>query len=168
MGFNAGVVGYASVEKMVSAMADSESAQVEAMAEFITANKLDGALRTHDWARFARGYNGPNYRINNYDTRLAALHDKVKRGVMPDLTVRAAQMYLTFLGYDPFGVDGTMGRLTRSALNEYQADNGLDITDDVDEDTLDRLAKAWKSSARKPGAPASNRKALRGARKSSR
>lgn len=140
MGFNAEVVGHASVEEMVAAMADSESAQVEAMAEFIAANHLDGALRAHDWARFARGYNGSDYRINNYDTRLAAQHEKLRRGAMPDLAVRTAQMYLTFLGYDPFGIDGTMGRLTRSALNEYQADGGLDITDDVDEETLARLA----------------------------
>jgi hypothetical protein len=141
MGFNAEVVGHASVEEMVAAMADSEAAQVEAMAEFIAANRLDGALRTHDWARFARGYNGPDYRINNYDTRLAAQHEKLKRGAMPDLAVRAAQMYLTFLGYDPFGIDGIMGRLTRSALHEYQADAGLDVTDHVDEETLARLAE---------------------------
>jgi hypothetical protein len=125
---------------MVSSMADSESAQVEAMARFIVANHLDGPLRAHDWARFARGYNGPNYRINNYDTRLAAENEKLRRGAMPDLMVRAAQMFLTFLRYDPFGVDGIMGRLTRSALNQYQADKGFDMTDDVDEQTLERLA----------------------------
>jgi hypothetical protein len=125
---------------MIPSMADSEGAQIEAMARFIVANRLDGALRKHDWARFARGYNGSKYRINNYDTRLAAEHEKVRRGAMPDLVVRAAQIYLTFLGYDPFGIDGIMGRLTRSALNQYQADNGVDMTDFVDEDTVERLA----------------------------
>jgi hypothetical protein len=141
MGFNAEVVGYAGVEDMVSSMADSESAQVEAMARFIVANHLDSTLRSHNWAQFARGYNGPNYRINNYDTRLAAEHDKVRRGAMPDLAVRAAQIYLTFLRYDPFGIDGIMGRLTRSALNQYQANKGFEMTDGVDEQTLERLAE---------------------------
>jgi hypothetical protein len=106
---------------MVARMSDSENAQFGAMARFIKANGLDGALRTHDWARFAAGYNGPNYRINNYDTRLAAVFAQVSRGALPDLRVRAAQIYLTFLGYDPHGVDGIMGRMTRAALNDYQA-----------------------------------------------
>jgi hypothetical protein len=71
MGFNAGMVGFADVEEMVTAMKVSEGAQLAAMARFLTATELDHALRTHDWPRFARGYNGPNYAINSYDTRLA-------------------------------------------------------------------------------------------------
>jgi hypothetical protein len=140
MGFNAEVVGYGQVEDMVTAMADSESVQVNAMARFIVANHLGGALRSHDWARFARGYNGAKYRINNYDTRLAAEHEKLRRGGLPDLAVRAAQTYLTFLKLDPFGIDGVMGRLTRSALNEYQGTKGFDKTDYVDDRTLKALA----------------------------
>ncbi|HEX9276319.1 MAG TPA: N-acetylmuramidase domain-containing protein [Casimicrobiaceae bacterium] len=139
MGYNAEHVGFADVEDMVARMGDSENTQLEAMARFITANGLDGALRTHDWPRFAAGYNGPNYRINNYDTRLAAVHAQLSRGTLPDLRVRAAQVFLTFLDYDPHGVDGVMGRLTRAAMNDYQADKAMPLTDFVDDATFGAL-----------------------------
>lgn len=139
MGYHAEVLGYADVRTMIAAMSDSEGSQLKAMAGFIKTNALDGALRTHDWARFARGYNGPNYRINNYDTRLAATYEQLSRGALPDLAVRAAQIYLTFLGFDPHGIDGIMGRMTRAALNDYQARKGRPLTDGVDEATLDAM-----------------------------
>lgn len=139
MGYHAEHLGFADVEDMVAKMSDSENAQFEAMAQFIKANGLDGALRTHDWARFAAGYNGPNYRINNYDTRLAAVFAQVSRGALPDLRVRAAQVYLTFLGYDPHGVDGIMGRMTRAALNDYQAASSMPLTEFVDDATFEVL-----------------------------
>ena len=69
-------------------MSDSENAQFGAMAQVIKANELDGALRTHDWARFAAGHNGPNYRMNNYDTRLAAAVAQIRREALPDLRAR--------------------------------------------------------------------------------
>jgi peptidoglycan hydrolase-like protein with peptidoglycan-binding domain len=58
---------------------------------------------------------------------------------MPDLVVRAAQAYLTFRDYDPHGIDGIMGRMTRAALNDYQADKGLQLTSFVDDATLAAL-----------------------------
>jgi N-acetylmuramidase-like protein/putative peptidoglycan binding protein len=142
MGFNATAIGYGKAEDMIDDMSNSESAQLAAMARFIDAKALDGALRAHDWARFAAGYNGSNYRINNYDTRLAAAYQYFDRGALPDLSVRSAQVYLTYLGYDPQDVDGVMGRLTRSAMNDFQRDRGLPITDFVDEQTLEALKQA--------------------------
>lgn len=139
MGYHAVALGFKDVEQMVASMSDSENVQLEAMARFIKANGLDSALRTHDWARFASGYNGPNYRINNYDTRLAANYEQMSRGAVPDLRVRAAQVFLTFLGYDPHGVDGIMGRMTRAAMNDYQAARSIPLTQFVDETTIDAL-----------------------------
>jgi hypothetical protein len=72
MGGNHVAAGYDNVEKMVQAFIDSEAAQLEGMVDFIKANHLDDELRTHNWAAFARGYNGPNYKVNAYDTKLAA------------------------------------------------------------------------------------------------
>src|SRR5262249_39155616 len=38
------------------------------------------ALNRHDWARFARSYNGPGYAQNQYDVKMAAAYGKwVKR-----------------------------------------------------------------------------------------
>ena len=142
MGFNASAVGYDTAEQMIADMTNSEGAQLGAMAHFIEANALAGVLRTHDWSRFAAGYNGPGYRANNYDTRLASAYQYFERGALPDLAVRSAQVYLTFLGYDPHDVDGVMGRLTRSAMNDFQTANGIPITDQVDPRTLEALEEA--------------------------
>src|SRR5262249_39107639 len=106
------------------------------MAGEIIHNQLDRALRGHDWTTFARGYNGPAYAKNSYDTRLAAAHQKYVLGPLPDLVIRAAQLYLTYLGYHPGPVDGVIGRLTRSALNEFQEQQGLPVSDDVTEEHL--------------------------------
>jgi peptidoglycan hydrolase-like protein with peptidoglycan-binding domain len=99
-------------------------------------------LRSHDWVRFARGYNGPNYEINNYDVRLAATYKMMNAGGAPDLMVRSAQAYLTFIGRDPHGIDGVMGRMTRAAMNDFQTDNGLPLTEAIDAPTLAALREA--------------------------
>jgi len=80
MGYNAGAAGYPDTEHMVVAMAASEGAQVTAMASFVKANHLDRALGTRDWPSFARGYNGRDYAINSYDTRLAAAYQRFLNG----------------------------------------------------------------------------------------
>jgi hypothetical protein len=139
MGFNAQSVGFTDVEQMVGRMSDSENAQVGAMAAFIKASGLDGALRSQDWKRFARGYNGSDFQINAYDVRLASAFEHASHGGMPDLAVRALQVYLTFLRHDPNGIDGIMGRRTRAAMNEYQATKGLPLTEFVDDATLAAL-----------------------------
>jgi len=142
MGFNAPKVGYADVEAMVAAMTDTENAQLLCVAEYLVVNKLDNALRAHDWAGFARGYNGSDYAINSYDIRLAAGYQKMFLGPAPDLVLRAAQMYLIYLGYVPGPVDGVMGRLTRSALNEFREKIGAPQTDHIGEEEIAALREA--------------------------
>lgn len=142
MGFNAEIAGYADVETMVSAMTASENEQLIGMAGEIGHNELDHVLRAHDWAAFARGYNGPEYARNSYDTRLAAAYQKFAIGPLPDLTVRAGQIYLMYLGYPPGAVDGVMGRVTRSAMNEFQERNGLPVTSQMDEEQMAGLRRA--------------------------
>jgi len=139
MGFNASVAGYADAGQMVSAMMASEAAPLAAMARFIQAGQLDRPLRSHDWPSFARGYNGPDCLVNSYDTRLAAAYQRCLHGALPDLAVRATQVFLLYLGYQPGPVDGVMGRFTRSAMNEFQASNGLALTSNVDEATSQAL-----------------------------
>jgi N-acetylmuramidase/Putative peptidoglycan binding domain len=140
MGFNAEISGYADVEDMVTAMTESENKQLSGMSGEIIHNRLDRALRSHDWATFARGYNGPAYAKNRYDTRLAAAYQKYALGLLPDLVIRTTQFYLSFLGYQPGPIDGVPGRLTRSALNDFQEKHGLAVTDEVDKMVLADLA----------------------------
>ncbi len=142
MGFNAAAAGFAGVELLVAASAASEAAQVRAMVSFLEANALDRPLRAHDWPGFARGYNGPAYAANSYDTRLAAAFQKCLHGGLPDLVVRAAQIHLLYLGFEPGAIDGVMGRFTRAAMNEFQVARKLPTTDAVDDATADALRAA--------------------------
>jgi len=70
MGENYKLAGYDSVVDMVVAFCEDEENHLQAMMNFIRNAKLDVYLRTHQWAKFAEGYNGKLYRANQYDTRL--------------------------------------------------------------------------------------------------
>ena len=76
MGFNAGAAGYASAADMVADFLEDEENHLRAMVRFIVTNGLDDELMSHDWAGFARGYNGPGYAENGYHTKLAAAYRK--------------------------------------------------------------------------------------------
>ncbi|MFE1598172.1 N-acetylmuramidase family protein [Methylobacterium sp. ID0610] len=77
LGENYVSAGYDSPQHMVVAFVDGgESEHLQAMVRFIKANHLDDELRAHNWAAFARGYNGAQYKANSYDTKLAAAYAK--------------------------------------------------------------------------------------------
>lgn len=71
MGFNARLAGYDSARAMVEDFRDDEERHLNAMVTFIISSGLDDELRRHDWAGFARGYNGPGYRKHGYHLKLA-------------------------------------------------------------------------------------------------
>ncbi|TPM37059.1 N-acetylmuramidase family protein [Mesorhizobium sp. B2-3-2] len=79
LGENFKAAGYPTPQTLVSAMMQSEELQLEAAISFIKANHLDAALRSHDWATFAKGYNGAAYKKNGYDTKLADAFRKWSR-----------------------------------------------------------------------------------------
>lgn len=85
MGFNYKVAGYNDVESFVKAMHQSEGKQLDAMMTFIKNHPtMISALRTNNWAAFAKTYNGPAYQRNQYDTKLAqAFIDFNKKGIKP-------------------------------------------------------------------------------------
>ncbi|CAH2407465.1 hypothetical protein MES4922_670002 [Mesorhizobium ventifaucium] len=76
LGENFRAAGFPTVQAMVEAMMEDEALQLAAAVNFIAANRLDGKLRAHDWAGFAKGYNGASYGKNAYDIRLAAAFRK--------------------------------------------------------------------------------------------
>lgn len=76
MGFNFEVCGFASLADFYAAMQKSEGEHLKAFSNFIKGNNLAGALRNHKWATLAAGYNGADYKINQYDTKLAAAFKK--------------------------------------------------------------------------------------------
>ncbi len=87
MGFNF-TVDWADVGTFVQDMFDSERQHLRAFIGYVVRNNLVDALRRHDWAAFAAGYNGPTYRENNYDVNLQAQYtairaNRVRQGFMP-------------------------------------------------------------------------------------
>lgn len=141
MGFNAGLVGFVDVEAMVAAMTVSEDNQLEAMLQFVVANELHTALQQHNWAKFARGYNGENFAQNQYDTKLAAAFSRFSESGVPDLRLSAAQMLLMYRGFNPGPIDGEMGNRTRNALRQFQEHVGIAATGEVDDATLAALKR---------------------------
>jgi hypothetical protein len=138
MGFNHKLAGFPTVEEMVTAMVTDENGQLMAMAGFIKSNKLDRALQNKDWASFARGYNGQDFKKNKYDTKLAAAHTKFQTA-LPDLRLRSAQAALSYLGFDPGPIDGLRGNRTRTALARFQETRSLPNTGELDQETEERL-----------------------------
>ncbi|GJD51066.1 hypothetical protein OPKNFCMD_3817 [Methylobacterium crusticola] len=82
MGSNHAEAGYASAAEMVAAFLDGEEPHLAAMVSFIKATHLDDELRAHNWAAFARGYNGAQYSKNKYDVKLKAAFAKWQK--IPD------------------------------------------------------------------------------------
>ena len=77
MGFLAEEMGFGSATEMVNSITGGGiPAQVAAMVREISNKKLKDELNSHNWAGFARVYNGPGYAANQYDTKMAAAHSK--------------------------------------------------------------------------------------------
>lgn len=79
MGFNHKMCGYNNVDDYVKAMFESEGKHLDAFVNFVKNNNtMKKALVNKDWATFARNYNGPLYKDNDYDTKLAEAYRAYK------------------------------------------------------------------------------------------
>lgn len=76
MGFNYKLCGFLKVQDFINAMYYSEGAQLDAFIQYIKARKLERFLINKDWDGFASKYNGPGYKQNQYDTKLAKAYLK--------------------------------------------------------------------------------------------
>ena len=124
MGDNYAACGFANIEDFVAAMVEGEDAHLAAFVGFLKTGKLDRFLREHDWARFARGYNGPAFRKHRYDERLAAAWRRHScKGLLREGSRGVAVRQLQ----DRLGVaaDGLFGPLTASAVRAFQRGRGL-------------------------------------------
>ena len=68
-----------SVHGFVRKLARSEKDQLDAFENFIVTNKLADELQRLDWAGFASRYNGPGYRANRYDEKMATAYRQIQR-----------------------------------------------------------------------------------------
>jgi hypothetical protein len=136
MGFNHALCGFADVESFVRAMMTSERAQLDAFAAFCRSQNLARHLRgaTPNFAAFARGYNGPAYAKNAYDTKMETAWQKwraaeqnlaveARREQLGDIVtdVRRLQERLTKAGFNPGPADGANGKRTSdAAINAWR------------------------------------------------
>ena len=80
MGFNFAICGFVTVDDFYNAMQVSEAEHLMAFCNYIKGNALDDELRMRKWADFALRYNGPGYKKNQYDTKLANAYKKYAGG----------------------------------------------------------------------------------------
>ena len=140
MGFKAVSLGYPSVHDMIVTFLHGEDAQLEASRRFITGHQgLSMAFRSKNWSRVAFFYNGADFARNKYDVKLEQCCEQYTRDGVPSLEIRSAQVRLTYLGFDPRGVDGVLGKGTRAAVVAFQTANGISPTGELTDATLDAL-----------------------------
>jgi hypothetical protein len=148
LGTNFASAGFQSIVEVASAMAASEDEQLKATTAFLLANHLEHSLRAHDWAAYARGYNGPDFAKNAYDTKLAEAHANYQNaGRLPNLDVRAGQLALMFLGYFTGQVDGILGAHSLDALHRFQTEKQLPLTNQIDAGVLSSLTATLPPAA---------------------
>lgn len=68
--------GCRSTHDFVERMSDSEREQLAMFVVFLQQTGMDSYLRDHQWAKFARRYNGPSYARRGYHTKLARAYKK--------------------------------------------------------------------------------------------
>jgi len=61
-------------------MSKDEDKHLAAFSNFVCSSpSMKKALQKKDWAGFAKKYNGPEYKKNNYDTKLKNAYDSLQK-----------------------------------------------------------------------------------------
>lgn len=164
LGLHWKALGFASIDAFVTMMVSGAGGQIEIMCRYIETNGLDDELVAGRWAAFARGYNGPKYRQNAYDTRLeaaVAFYDPKAKPPAGDgmlrmgsrgARVRELQALLVRAGAPALEVDGDFGPATRDALKTFQQVQGLTVDGVYGPETERALAAFRQGEGDKPGA----------------
>jgi hypothetical protein len=120
MGFNHKACGYDTALNMVKSFAESEYNQVEAMVEFIKASpSMFKALNGHDWATFARYYNGAGYAKNKYDQKLAKAYAYWKTMPLPKDETEEIKPIMSSVPVAPPIIDDDIDTPSMAMANTY-------------------------------------------------
>lgn len=144
LGINHKAAGYDSAAQMVASFAYSEGNQIGAFVKLIQSWGLDSALRAHDWATFARRYNG-NANVKAYAAKIEAAYRKLS-GQTSAQVLRsgdkgaAVERLQSALGVT---VDGSFGPETLRAVQDAQATAGIPVDGVVG-------ARTWATLDAKP------------------
>lgn len=132
MGDNCKLCGFANVEDYVTATVSGAPAQLDAFISFVQKTGLADELIRRDWAGFARGYNGPAYKANKYDEKLAAAFafhfaggshaDSPRPTLRQGDTGEDVKVLQRGLGVKD---DGDFGPKTKEAVIAFQKKHGL-------------------------------------------
>ena len=165
MGSHWKVLGFKSVDDLVSLARSGFDGQVQLMIKFIKHFGLADELERLDWSGFARGYNGKNYRKNAYDTNMAkayvlhggssTLPEKVSgtlRLGSKGAGVRDVQALLNAAGF-MVHVDGDFGPDTKKMVEAFQKKNALTVDGIVGPRTQEMLSVFRAVNVDKPGQP---------------
>ena len=126
-------LGFRSVDEMVNT-ANTVDGQIDIMARYIQKFGLVDELQSKGWKSFASQYNGPAYKKNRYDTKMAAAYKTYSKMLAGgstepvegrDDTVAVIQRDLKRLGFYKGSVDGLAGPKTKAAIRAFQKANGL-------------------------------------------
>lgn len=130
--------------------------QIELIFRLLKSKGIIDAMNAKNWARVALRWNGPGYRKNAYDTKLAAADRRweakisqiLKREVPPEQElsveeIKSIQRLLISKGYKTVGyADGKWGTKTTGAISAFQTHEGLPLTGHYDEATKAALRDA--------------------------
>ncbi len=175
MGAHWDKLGYASPAELMAEARDGVEGQIELMLRYCQTFGLLDELRRGDFAGFARGYNGPNYRKYSYDTNMAAAAKTFARTIAGSTAgttdqakaakasgmvrlgtegakVRELQSLLRRGGYT-VDVDGDFGPATKRALEAFQEDAGLEVDGLVGPKTWQALEAYKVDPDEQPGVP---------------
>jgi hypothetical protein len=147
-------LGFASVDDMVKLARENAAGQIAIMVRYIEKFGLTDELQRGDFAAFARGYNGPGYKKNAYDRKMAAAYQRYtgKKAVSAasgmlrmgssGAKVRELQALLVRAGY-AVTVDGDYGPATRDAVKDFQKAQKVTVDGVAGPETF-RMLEAFK------------------------
>lgn len=84
MGFNYKLCGCSTLQEFINIMYNSHQGQIKLFLNFLKNTRSGGStlltlLKNHQWALFAKGYNGPSYATNQYDKKLENAYKTFKK-----------------------------------------------------------------------------------------
>lgn len=164
MGEHYSRLGFDSPDAFRAHVMSSLENQIDVMCRYIVKFGLADEILRQDWAGFARGYNGKNYKKYAYHTKMANAFGRYSKGAVAapikpatgmlrlgseGTRVRELQVLLRRAGYT-VGVDGDFGPATKKALMAYQADHGLTVDGVAGPETM-AMIKANMQPTETPG-----------------